>query len=345
MDKQYDMVVYLGRFQPFHYGHYDTINRAAQISKNVLVIVGSSCSPRTPKNPWNYPERKEMIQKACERLPTNIIIDGVPDYTYEDSQWIAQVGEIIQREAEAIGAKSIAITGYDKDHTSFYLNYFPHLTFVAAPVYPAHGATVDATKIRNLMFSGEYSFLQGVVPDIVYGEIINFTERPEFRTIKGDWEHINEYKKAWAAAPYAPTFLTLDAVVVQSGHVLLVKRKDSPGKGLWAMPGGFLDVHETIEAGIIRELYEETQIKVPEKVIRGSVVHREVFDDPDRSSRGRTVTHVALFKLDDTAKLPQVKGADDAEKAWWFPLSQFKNMQDLMFEDHFHIIDRMITKL
>ena len=52
--------------------------------------------------------------------------------------------------------------------------------------------------------------------------------------------YIKRYKDIWADAPYAPTFVTTDAVVIQSGHVLLVKRRTAPGKGLWALPGGFL---------------------------------------------------------------------------------------------------------
>lgn len=345
MDTQYDLVVYIGRFQPFHLGHHDTISRAAELSRNVLVIVGSSCSPRTPKNPWNFAERKDIICRACQDINSEIFIEGVPDYAYEDSQWITHVGEIVEREARRLNAERIAIIGYDKDHSSFYLNYFPHWSFIDVPAYPPRGETVDATKIRNLMFGGEFSFLPSVVPDTVYGEIMNFAERPEFQDLQEDWEYIQEYKRAWSVAPYPPTFVTVDSVVVQSGHVLLVQRGERPGKGLWAIPGGFLDPKETIEVATIRELKEETNIKVPEKVLKGSVIHQSVFDDPDRSSRGRTVTHATLFKLDDAAKLPGVKGGDDAAKAWWFPLSTFARMQDLMFEDHWHIVNRMITKL
>ena len=344
-NKEYDLIVYIGRFQPFHYGHYDTLNRASNQTNRILVIAGSSCGPRTPKNPWNYPERREMILKATEDLSADIQVEGVRDFIYEDGQWITEVGEIISREAERLGAEKIAVIGYDKDHSSFYLNYFPHLDFIEVPPYPPRGETIDATKIRNLMFGGEFGFLKSVVPDIVYGEIMNFSLRNDFEILKEDWEYIQEYKRAWSVAPYAPTFVTVDAVVVQSGHVLLVQRGERPGNGLWAMPGGFLDGAEKIEAAVIRELQEETNIKVPEKVLKGSVVHREVFDEPDRSSRGRTLTHASLFKLDDASKLPNVKGGDDASKAWWFPLSKFSKMQDMMFEDHWHIINRMITKL
>jgi bifunctional NMN adenylyltransferase/nudix hydrolase len=80
---------------------------------------------------------------------------------------------------------------------------------------------------------------------------------------------IEKYKESWKAAPFPPTFVTVDAVVVQSGHVLLVKRKAMPGAGLWALPGGFLNQEETLLDGAIRELKEETKIKVPVPVLKG----------------------------------------------------------------------------
>ena len=69
----------------------------------------------------------------------------------------------------------------------------------------------------------------------------------------------------------ALALMTVDAVVVQSGHILLVKRGDMPGKGLWALPGGFLNQEETMLDGAIRELKEETKIKVPVPVLKGSI--------------------------------------------------------------------------
>ena len=159
-----------------------------------------------------------------------------------------------------------------------------------------------------------------------------------------EYDFIKQYKSAWEAAPYAPTFVTVDAVVVQSGHVLLVRRRAEPGRGLYAIPGGFLDPGERIDDAVFRELREETKIKVPEPVLRGSVRAKEVFDAPNRSLRGRTITHAYLIELQPGA-LPKVKGSDDAEKAKWVPISVFERMENQMFEDHYHIINTLIGKL
>jgi bifunctional NMN adenylyltransferase/nudix hydrolase len=137
--------------------------------------------------------------------------------------------------------------------------------------------------------------------------------------------------------------VTVDAIVVQSGHVLLVKRGAMPGKGLWAMPGGFINHDERINDAVIRELREETGIKIPDKVLKGCIVEKDVFDDPNRSSRGRTITHAFLIHLSPDISLPKVKGGDDAAKAKWVPISNLK--QEDFFEDHYHVLQNMIGRI
>jgi bifunctional NMN adenylyltransferase/nudix hydrolase len=82
---------------------------------------------------------------------------------------------------------------------------------------------------------------------------------------------------------------------------------------------------------------------VPEPVLRGSIVDQEVFDDPNRSSRGRTITHCFLIKLRDDTALPKVKGSDDADKALWIPISELRPEDH--FEDHYHMIQAMLARI
>jgi bifunctional NMN adenylyltransferase/nudix hydrolase len=166
--------------------------------------------------------------------------------------------------------------------------------------------------------------------------LISYDEKSTwYENILNEYNMIKSYKKSWEAAPYPPTFVTTDAVVIQSGYVLMVKRKFAPGKGLWALPGGFLEQSETLIDGMIRELREETKLKVPVPVIKGSIKQQKQFDKPDRSSRGRTITTAFLVDL-GYGELPKVKGTDDAEKAKWIPLGEVD--REKCFEDHFSII-------
>ena len=86
---------------------------------------------------------------------------------------------------------------------------------------------------------------------------------------------------------------------------------------------------------MIRELREETGLKIPAPVLRGSLQGSRVFDGVDRSERGRVITHAFAISLPD-GPLPKVKGMDDADKARWVPLSEVKSSE--CFDDHYEII-------
>ena len=352
-NKQYDLVVYIGRFQPDHNGHQATRIHARTLSNNVLVLVGSANGPRTTRNPWTYQERVDAIDA---NTPFDLHFGPLNDYSYNDNKWIQQVGAEVNvtvarikanakdelfRKIKSGGKFKIAVIGHDKDHSSFYLNYFPQWEYIEMPAFPSVEETIDSTRIRQLMFSNQISFTDGVIPG---SQVRDFAKSKEFAGLQREWIDNEDYKDSWKAAPYDVNHTTVDAVVEQSGHILLIQRGTMPGLGLWAMPGGFLETKEKIVDGIIRELREETKLKVPEKVLRGSMTHRDVFDDVERSLRGRTITHVGLFQLDNAATLPKVKGSDDAMDAKWFSLAEFEEMQGVMFEDHYSIIKNMLAR-
>lgn len=339
MNKKPRHAIVIGRFQPLHIGHEYLIRSAYDHAHNVTVLVGSSGQAPDIKNPWTYEQRAEMIRRAIPGVHIRPIYDF-----YNDLEWIEQVQSII-RELEENGDEVI-IVGHEKDDSTWYVRVFPHNKFIEAGYHSVYNSKcMDATKVRELIFENELTFVAGVVGQTTLELIGSWTSTEAFANLKRDYDYIKQYKKSWAAAPYAPTFVTADAVVIQSGHVLLVQRGGHPGFGQYALPGGFINPRERILDAAVRELMEETNIKVPEKILRKSIVATHVFDAPDRSLRGRTITHAYLFKLDDELPLPRVKGADDAAKAWWFPISQLKEMRDKMFEDHYAIVTHMVSRL
>ena len=149
----------------------------------------------------------------------------------------------------------------------------------------------------------------------------------------------------WAMAPYPVTFVTTDILVVKNGHVLVIRRKFNPGKGLLALPGGFINQNESIIDSAFRELKEETKIMMPKHELMKYIVDQRVFDHPDRSLRGRTITHAFCVKLPDGGQLPQVRGSDDAERAMWIPIADLYIRESEFYEDHSHIISFFASKL
>jgi bifunctional NMN adenylyltransferase/nudix hydrolase len=343
-----DALVFIGRFQPFHKAHKAVIDAALEQAKEVVVVVGSSFAARNIRNPFTFQERKAMIE-ACFAEPQHFTYEGaqgrvktarvkvvpVSDYPYDDNKWVNAIQKIVDETVPH--AKDVGLIGHSKDSTSYYLNIFPRWkNHVEVPNVDG----INATDIRNNFLEYGNAFWAGSnhAPEPVNNWLLDNFDA--FSTVRQEYQMVKKYKEAWNAAPFPPTFMTVDAVVVQSGHLLLVKRGDMPGKGLWALPGGFLNQEETMLDGAIRELKEETKIKVPVPVLKGSIKKSKTFDAPNRSARGRTITQAFFIDL-GVGELPKVKGSDDAEKAFWVPFNEVK--QELLFEDHFHIIDNFIN--
>jgi bifunctional NMN adenylyltransferase/nudix hydrolase len=232
----------------------------------------------------------------------------------------------------------IGLIGCNKDHTSYYLKLFP--TWADEGVEFLN--PINATDIREDYFNTGVicgNPLNRRVHDILR----EWRVTDHYNKIQDETRFVMRYKRQWEDSPYPPTFVTVDAVVVQSGHLLVVRRGAQPGRGLIALPGGFIGENELIEDAVIRELREETRVKVPDPVLRGSITARKVFDDPTRSSRGRTITHAHLIELENRDYLPEVKGDDDAADAFWMPLADVKDSPKEFYEDHWFIIQNMVN--
>jgi 8-oxo-dGTP diphosphatase len=104
--------------------------------------------------------------------------------------------------------------------------------------------------------------------------------------------------------------LTVDGAVVEDSSVLLVRRRNPPFAGTYALPGGFVDYGETVEGAVAREVQEETGLAVAVARLIG------VYSDPARDPRGHTVSVAFLVRR----RGGTLRGADDADEARFFPL-------------------------
>jgi bifunctional NMN adenylyltransferase/nudix hydrolase len=341
MTKPYSLAVFIGRFQPFHRGHELVVREALEQSKHLLMLVGSARAPRSLRNPWTAEERITMIRAALPpTLRERVTLLPMMDALYHDAGWIemvqAAVRAVLVQRGEATDSARVALAGHQKDGTSYYLKLFPQWASISVPSRLA----VGGTEVRAALLAGDVSRLRDVVSPEVLAHLDAFVLSRECAELRREAEFVADYKKQFAGLKYPPFFVTADAVVMQSGHVLLVKRGARPGLGQWALPGGFVHEDETIQAACLRELREETKLKVPEPVLLGSLKQVRTFDDPFRSSRGRTVTHAHFFALGPAAELPKVRGGDDARRAVWVPLASVE--PERMFEDHYFILRALV---
>jgi bifunctional NMN adenylyltransferase/nudix hydrolase len=380
---EYDYLIFIGRFQPFHYGHARCIEEALKRSKHVIVLAGSANSARTWRNPFTFEERAGMIQKwfdfegvqahlnwatqngkrvdadTCgQSVNGRLIILPLDDYTYRDNEWIQAVQTKVDSVIRARQRgwtdypPKVGLIGHSKDQTSYYLGIFPQWKEnVDVPAFTDRHYW-NATEVRDAFFSGagdipqnSKEFFGDPIPKTTRDFLTDFKENnPDYQKLKEEHEYVTQYKKdhEFVNAPgHEAAIQCVDAVVVQAGHILLIERDKMPGRGLWALPGGHIDPSETIKQAVLREVWEETRLKVPVKVLERNVKKFWVFDDPHRSARGRVYSNCFYIQLDpDPNGLPKVKGRSDAKKAWWEPLGNLP--PEKFFEDHYHVIRKLV---
>lgn len=355
MGKQYKTAVYIGRFQPIHNAHLETISEALDKSEKLIIFVGTDQRPCNIKNPFSTDERIEIMTTAIKEYfdepvtepwsdyPKDSILNritflGCRDYLYNNYNWSSEIFS----KALANGAtsdKKTLLIGCMKDDTSYYLKMFPQWSFERM----SYLWKLNSTDIRNEVYEtgsvGKYEkYLQP--------SVISFMENKIPKERREEYQYYKQYKKDHEYSgdlPYNPIHNTVDSIVMKSGCLLLVKRKFHPGINQYALPGGFVNESESLEDSMLRELKEETRIAIPKKELRKQIKSSKIFDHPQRSLRGRVITNVYLIDLGYGA-LPNVKEGSDARGSEWVPMADVMKMEDTLFEDHYDIIINMTSK-
>lgn len=333
--------VVVGRFQPLHNGHIELINHARSIADKTIVIIGSAYEAPSVKNPFSVYDRIDMVQNTFN--DENIIIVGMEDFLYRDNIWYSHFTNLIMKNVEELGItkEDVVVVACNKDGaTSNHNETISSLGFKVETFNLSQ--TLDATTIRNAMFEGE--ILRDKLDLNVAGIVENFMETVTYHTLALNYKNAADYRKSWETAPFPPTFVAVDAMIECRDYwgkpsVLLIRRKSDFGDGMLALPGGFLDVTESIYESCLRELKEETGLELDTAYKLQRV---EVFDAPARSLRGRMITHCHHFIMQcQDSHLPVVTAGDDAGEAFWADYSFIANNKKNFYSDHYAIIAKM----
>lgn len=320
--------ILIGRFEPLHLGHHHLITDALKQCDLLLIVIGSAFRARNFKNPWTFEERKTLIELNFPTAPLQFA--PIPDFFYSEHAWVNAVKAGVAN----FQARKITLFGHQKDSSSYYLQEFPNWHYIELPNF----AAINATRIRE-----EY-FWEGHISENVSFITRDFMQRfkamTEYKNLQEEALFVKRYKESWSQTPYPPIFVTTDAIVTAENHVLVIKRKHQPGKGLYALPGGFLEANEWIKIGLIRELIEETQIECSPETLLQHLKTIQVFDYPDRSLIGRVITHAGHFDL--PFPRPKITANDDALAVEWLPLEKLQELRDQFHDDHYQIITTLL---
>lgn len=339
------LAVYIGRFQPFHRGHMSVVEAAATHADETLILVGSAGEPRTLKNPWTADERISMIENAIvhehgvEQLDF-VFLAQLQDH-HDDRRWAHAVRNAVMLHMISRGYQEAEITliGHSKDHTSYYLRMFPDWRSIEVPNFEG----LSATPIREgYFFSRSTLGIDEIVTTTANWLNDWASNNPKiYYDMRAELSAQDGFRAAWDDTPYKPVFITADALVERSGHIILIRRGRAPYKGLEAIPGGFLKPTGSLLQTAIEELTEETGDAFTPDFLRSHLREVRTFDAPGRDPRGRFVTHVHHFVLPDD-DLPPLVAGDDADAAGWVPIAAIDRSR-LAF-DHHHILTSMVKE-
>ena len=170
----YDVLAFIGRFQPFHMGHKAVVDEALKRAKKVALVLGSHDQPRNVRNPFTTAERIDMISAVYpdEVATGRIVFVPQADWTYSLDRWIMETQAKVTQVANTPYTPdpvNIGLIGHSKDHTSFYLTSFP--SWGSEEVKNVSG--IDATAIRSQLFSGYGCTIDR---DVLPGEVADYLD-------------------------------------------------------------------------------------------------------------------------------------------------------------------------
>lgn len=360
---QYHAGVLPGRFQIVTLAHLRNAVSMMALSQRGIVVAGSVNQSRNPRNPFTFGERVDMWRASLpEEILERIDFVGQEDVG-NPTRWADEVEQKVARTIELHGLDSenadIALFGHRKDPTSFYLDDFPRYILEELPNLDG----ISATGLRDQYFrlgslgTDPQAWL-AQASSVVPAGTVHFLERflgtPEYERLAEEASRSDKAAEPWKGLPYEVQFMAVDPVFVQGNRVLLVRRREFPGKGYWALPGSMKRPDETALQGAIRSLIEKTNIDLTASELRKMFVESWFMDDPWRSTRGTTVSFPSIFHRQPTPRgrtpderrrsmaLPRVKASDSVG---FFTFAEIREMRSEVFEDHPIIIDQALDRL
>lgn len=365
MSEAHQLGVVIGRFQPLHKAHLsEVLLPAINQTDTLLILLGSSQRPRTPKDPWTDSDRAEMIWLGFKdsglklrRLSEfcfadddkTILIMPIRDSAYSNTSWQLGVQESVRQAVESIKELSsepidvdVSLFGVDRDESTFYLDMFPQWKSKTL-IRNGKEDVVNGTMCRDLIFTrpdfGKETWSDNLVPSVT-GFIDSWLKSDAYRGISEEYFFLKHYKAEMSKIKYPVIFQTADNIILWKGHILLANRRSFPGKGLWALPGGFVNVDKSVQQSAIDNARDKTKLQLKPDWL----VTSKVYDAPKRSLRGRTITTAYLWKLPDSFSF-DIEAGKNTNKVKWFQFCDVLQMSSVLYEDHYDIIADMLSNV
>lgn len=342
-----DFAVSIGRLEPASYTDITFIQKALATADRAILIVGSSFQARSPRNPLFFAERDQMVRGVLT-TDENARLDIIPlPDSYNTHAWITAVRSAVRATSLARGLgpnPKVALIGHSREQSS-YLSMFPGWELVEVSSVKDVSAILTQSYLEDSQAALQKH--KDAFPKSVISFLTDFAATEDYAWLAAEAEWYRARQRKFAELRHLPPIVTTEAVVIQSGHVLLVERGKRPGLGLLSLPGDTLR-DETFLVGILRVLVDDLRLMVtdtrPPRIARstveGRIVADEIFDHPHRSERGHLISRTYLIELhDDVRGLPQVGKGTDTQRPFWAPIVDID--PQTMFEDRYHVLNAL----
>lgn len=337
--------VVVGRFQPLHNGHVNMIQRAIDENDQVIIVVGSMNKAPDYKNPLPWELRKEMIEEVTDDMvdweaiedhgiDTMEFIKIIPLKDFKtDQQWNEALISIgLGHTKEEHEGKDIALYTSEKD-ADYYRASVPWEVVVVESM------GLNATDVRMEWYSG--GVYENNVPDAVADYLDEFPTA-ERKRLAAEFFACNNEKHKASSHPYDNAIYPVaHTVLLNDGHVFVIKRDSVRGGGQWAFPGGFVEKYETTQNAMARELWEETQIDL------GKIPHKLLATTVSENLGGisvRTIAHNGIFVLDRRPAV-QLEDLCECTDFKWVPVMDICEDKEILFYNHNEILRDLLTEV
>lgn len=217
-----DVAVFIGRFAPFHLGHLAALRAALASYRCVVVVVGSAFQAATPKNPFTWRERADMIGICLdEGEAARVRFVAARDH-HRAARWADDVVAGVMAQADGAGHRQITVVNpapAEGQMTFDWPKIFPRWGHQPLHLKDQGGAALDGGAIRNVLFCVEdeakraaLTFLKETVPGEVRHYLSAWWESPLLTRLAGEAEWVRQYRIRWPA----DQAMTTDAVVICS---------------------------------------------------------------------------------------------------------------------------------
>ena len=251
-----DTAIYIGRFQPFHKGHYEVCIQALERAKKLIILIGSAGMGPLPNNPWSFDDRCKMIHQALpERLHARIQLLPLYDSLYDQAAWEIRVKKLVDAHASKNASKNATkgLVIFVKDDSSFYLDCFPEWQQIQMPmIVDQNNACISATDIRAHLYEHE-SIPKGILVSALETMITNNLKGKEFSKLVSAYETLKT-KQSNQTTMYI-------LVLISNGQAMLQQRQEPLGYQQWALPiwESRSEMNAFLEKNFAHATYKDTQ--------------------------------------------------------------------------------------